>query len=441
MVLEDSWSEKPPPSDEDSYSSSGSGSSPRIKINTDGFSKPLPIIGTLFGYSDQFMAQLIQTRLRNMANVLQRQPDIEEITALAFWTSKQVSIMSYGPVVGVAGGCWRAWQTADTFRFPFFQPNLETFQKEAFPHARMPILRGNRAIQAWHLARTFSYGACGNFFSTMFFGSYSVSVATVGETSDKRLKDYVEAVRKQGQQRSGKLPGLPDQRQPPVPVGGHGQDDASPTGGMFGGAESESPQEQPQWKPPPQSRPTPVQTQAPEPQSQPFDVFGEDPRTAAQQSAIPDTQASQPRGSAWERLRRGQQSGVQGGGWDAVRQTQGPGQSEWSKQQAQSQRDQKQGSTFGESYSISKTDEERSYAKEEAQREFDAQVERERRAGFCWEPEKVVMNDNSTKTKPDFWHTLQMKTDMSFLIRWLVHEKLNFELPKILAAQARLAPR
>ncbi|TVY12830.1 hypothetical protein LARI1_G009389 [Lachnellula arida] len=383
MVLEDSWSEKPPPSDEDSYSSSGSGSgsSPRIKINTDGFSKPLPIIGTLFGYSDQFMAQLIQTRLQHMANVLQRQPDIEEITALAFWTSKQVSIMSYGPFVGVAGGCWRAWQTADTFRFPFFQPNLETFQKEAFPHARMPILRGNRAIQAWHLARTFSYGACGNFFSTMFFGSYSVSVATVGETSDKRLKDYVEAVRKQGQQRSGKLPGLPDQRQPPVPVGGQGQDDASPTGGMFGGAESETPQEQPQWEPPPQSRPTPVPTQAPEPQSQPFDVFGEDPPTAAQQSAIPDTQASQPRGSAWERLRRGQQPGAQGGGWDAVRQTQGPGQSEWSKQQAQSQRDQKQGSTFGESYSISKTDEERSYAKEEAQREFDAQVERERRGG------------------------------------------------------------
>ncbi|TVY38262.1 hypothetical protein LOCC1_G007671 [Lachnellula occidentalis] len=381
MVLEDAWTENPPPSDNDSYSSSSdSSSNPRYMINTAGFSKPLPVFGRLFGYSDQFTAQLISTRLQHMANVLHRQPDNEEVTAIAFWTSKQVSILSYGPVVGIAGGCLRAWQTADTFRFPFFQANLETFQKDVFPHARMPWVRGNRAIQAWHLLRTFSYGAFGNFFSSMFFGSYSVSVAAVGEASDKRLKAYVEAVRKIGQQRNGKLPGPPGQGQqgPPVPVAAQGQDDASPTGGMYMGAEPEVPQEEPQWKPSPQSRP-PVQAQVPEPEGQPFDAFSEDTSTAAQQSAAPATQASQPRGSAWERLRRGQMSGGQGGGWDTVRKTQGPEQSEWSKQQAQSQRDQKQGSTFGESYSISKTDEERSYAKEQAQREFDAQVERERR--------------------------------------------------------------
>jgi len=397
MVLEDAWSETAPPSDDDSYASSNSGNSSdngsgaQYTVNTAGFSRPLPIIGKLFGYSDQFMAQLVQTRLQHMAKVLQRQPDIEEVTAIAFWTSKQVSIMSYGPFVGVVGGCWRAWQTADTFRFPFFQANLETFQKEVFPHTNMAILRGNRAVQAWHLLRTFSYGVCGNFFSTMFFGSYSVSVAAVGEASDKRLKAYVEAVRKQGQQRVGKLPGSPGQRPqgPPVPVGAQGQDDASPTGGMFMGAEPEIPQEESQWKPPPQSRPAPIQTQAPEPQSQPFDVFGEDTPTAAQQGAAPDTQASQSQGSAWERLRRGQQPGGQGGGWDNVRKTQGPGQSDWSKQQAQSQKDQKQGSTFGENYSISKTDEDRSYAKEEAQREFDAQVERERRGGdSSWNQKK-----------------------------------------------------
>ena len=166
-----------------------------------------------------------------------------------------------------------------------------------------------------------------------------------------------------------------------MPVGAQ-QDDASPTGGMFGGGEPESPQEQPQWKPPPQSRPAPVQARAPEPQSQPFDVFGEDSPTAAQQGAVPNTQApQQPQGSAWERIRRGQQQGAAGGGWDNVRRTQGAGQSEWSKQQDQSQREQKQGSTFRENYSISKTEEERSYAKEEAQREFDARVERERRGG------------------------------------------------------------
>ena len=208
MVLEnDAWSQNPPPSDDDAYS--GSGNPSNVNINNEGFSKPMPIFGRLFGYDERMLARLIQHRVQNAGQILQRHPTNDEITALAFWTSKQVSILSYGPFVGIAGGSWRSWKTADTFRFPFYQPNLETFQKEVFPHARVAMLKGNRAVAAWHLARTFSYGVCGNWIATMFFGSYSVSVATVGEVSDKRLKDYTEAVRKQGQQRRGKLPAPP----------------------------------------------------------------------------------------------------------------------------------------------------------------------------------------------------------------------------------------
>ena len=202
--------------------------------------------------------------------------------------------------------------------------------------------------------------------------------------SDKRLNSFLDAMRKEIQQKKGGLPGVQGQKpgqQPPVPVSAQAQDDASPTGGMFGGAEPESPQQEPQWQTPTQSIPptVPVQARMPEPQSQPFEIFGDDSPSPAQQGVVPDTQPSQqPRGSAWERIRRGERP-AGAGGWDKVRKTQGPEQSEWSRQQAQEEREQRQGSTPGEGYAISKI--ENSHAKEDAQREFDARVEQERQGG------------------------------------------------------------
>ena len=46
---------------------------------------------------------------------------------------------------------------------------------------------------------------------------------------------------------------------------------------------------------------------------------------------------------------------------------------------ADSQREQQEGSTLGDSFAFSRTEEERSYAKDEAQKQFDERVERERR--------------------------------------------------------------
>jgi hypothetical protein len=51
------------------------------------------------------------------------------------------------------------------------------------------------------------------------------------------------------------------------------------------------------------------------------------------------------------------------------------------KQQHETQKEQREGATTGDSFAFSKTEEERTYAKEEAQKEFDARVERERRGG------------------------------------------------------------
>lgn len=377
MVLEnDAWSENPPPSDDDAYSDSPQ----KDILSMEGLPKPMPIIGPLFGYNHKMMSKALQVKVIGASTVLERKLTTDELNAWAFWTAKQLSIMSYSPAVGVSAGVWRAYNTADTFRFPFYQVNLETFQKEVFPHARVAMLRGGRAVYAWHALRTFWYAVAGNVFASMFFASYSMSVTTMGEMSDQRLKPFVDAVRKKAQTRNGSLPGLGQgQQKGPLLADSQRQDDASPTGGMSGGY-PDIPKEEPRWSPQPQSRPAPAQTRALEPQSQAFDIFDDASPTAAQQGTVPDTQP--PRGSAWERLRRGEKPALAAetrtSGWDNLRKSQG---SDWSKQQGQTQREQGQGATLGEGHSFSKSDEENNYVKDEAQKEFDARIEKERRGG------------------------------------------------------------
>lgn len=409
MPLEnDSWAENAPLSDSDSYTNNPDNPYKRtIRIDASRLSKPMPIFGKLLGFNEELITKGVQIKANNAAQVLGRQPTDVEINALAYWTSKQISILSYAAPLGVTGGLWRCYDTAATFRFPFFQPNLEIFKKEIFPHSAIPMIRGNSAVIVWHLTRALLYGYVGNSAAKLVFASYSISVGAVGEASDPTLKEYIAAMRKKAM---GTTPAVsqPPARGPqraPVPVSAPSQpqqDDASPTGGMFGtdapegflgryeGGESEPPaQQQPQWKPTPQSRPAPVQTQTTEAPSQPFDMFGgeDSPQRPDQQGVVPDTRPQQ--GSSWDRIRRGQQPAGQGqGGWDSVRKKSGPGESEWSRQENQEQKAQKQGSTYGETYSISKRDEEKGYAKEEAQKEFDARIERERQGGDFGEKSK-----------------------------------------------------
>lgn len=292
-----------------------------------------------------------------MQNVLKRPPTSEEANALAFWSAKQLSLYSYGPPAGIAAGCYRAYMTMSTFQFPFFKPNPETFTPTVFPPG-MPLLGGRAAIIAWHTMRFAAYGVVGNFVSQVLFGSYSVSVATVGEMGDPRLKNYIEAVRKISKERFGgpngaggvqnqhggppgqQLPGGTQRNWPPTRPAPY--DDASPTAGKYGDVEEAAnysygdapapdsgnsyqnttgasqpqmpPQPRRQWPArPPVPSPT-AQSQSPNDNSQPFDFFDEDSPTGGRGSIdTPPLQQQQrtrpsisPSGeSSWAKIRAG----------------------------------------------------------------------------------------------------------------------------------------
>jgi hypothetical protein len=391
----DSFTDSHPSSDSDPYSDSPDGH-PNVTLDTRNFPKPIPLVAGLFGFNDELFVKAVNLKIQAAVNALGRPVSQDEAAALAYWTAKQISIFSYGSPLGVAAGWWRCYNSANTFRFPFYQPNLETFQPDVFP-PKLGMLKGMRAVLAWHAVRSTAYGAFGMFVGQILFGSYSASVVAVGEMSDKRLKPFIDAVRAKSQQRIGSIPGAGGQRRPnagPPPNGRQpagpqydtqeSPDDASPTGGMFGeentaaspantdgimGGNTQT--QERQWPP---ARPAPAQTRAQETEAQPFDAWDDASPTGGQGM----TESTAPQGSAWDRLRRGEKPAPvpqKSGGKQPTKQ------SAWSRQQDETQREQKEGSTMGDSFAFSKSEEERNYAKEEAQKEFDARVERERRGG------------------------------------------------------------
>lgn len=202
--------------------------------------RPCPGMG-FFGYNQENLTKLVDVRLQQAAKIMGRAPSQEEASSLTYWTSKQISLISYGAPLGVGAGLYRAYTTREGFNFPFLKPNPEKFNPEVFITQKLNIFNGVRSRMAWHSLRSAAYGATGNFIGTMLFASYAMSVVAVGELSDKRLTEYVKSMKQAAEKAQGKLreragaippqtqqamgrPGIPPSRVEEV-------DDASPTSG------------------------------------------------------------------------------------------------------------------------------------------------------------------------------------------------------------------
>ena len=394
----DSFNETPPTSDDDPYSSSTSQAGPQnYRISGLKLPQPIPIIGPLTGFNQLLFTKVLQARIHTHSQLLKRPPNQEEVEATAFWVAKQIAIYSYGTTVGVIGGIWRASNTHATLRFPFWQPNLEKINPGLFVSERFALLRGNRAVQMWHLLRYAAYGGVGKSVGDVLFGSYSMTVAAVGEMGDPRLKALTEAAKQQAIQKRGGLPGTNRPGAIGSPQNGRMSqgnapltDDASPTGGMFqdesNGFEkdtystNDTPPSQEQQRPsaparwPQRTQQASVPAQPTTSNEDPFSTFDDaSPTGGAGAKADAPTQQRQRQGSAWDRVRQGAGRGP------SVRTDSGKAQQEsggWA-----GLREQGQSTAASDDYAFSRSDEERNVAKGEAQMEFDARVERERRGG------------------------------------------------------------
>lgn len=385
-----------PASDNDVYSTNSDNSSQSpssMTVDLRNLPRPMPIFGPLFGFNKQLYTKVINMRAMEANKVLGRPVTQDEAQALAYYSAKQISITSYGGPLGMFAAIFRAHQTRDLFRFPFWQPNLEQYKFDSIFG-----LKGPKAAQAWHLVRAASYGIVGNFVGRILIASYAVSVVSVGELRDPRLKEYVDRIRTNVK---GKLDGVANRPRESGMVDGERQedaptsrrehraelgDDASPTGGLYADealslpqdgfstdaqvaaeeARSTSSQEnnrrqspQARFKPPPKATQGIVDDASP---SGGMGFMGDDEPAAA------------PAGSAWERIRQrqvvaGAQGGQRGSSWSSGRAQ--PQQNADQNSRTRTQTEEGDGSPAGE----------RQAARSEAQREFDERVEQERRGG------------------------------------------------------------
>lgn len=168
--------------------------------------------------------------MRHAAHLLKRSPNQHEATALAYWAAKQYSIISYAYPAGIAAGLYRTYQTRETFRFPFLKPDMTKFNPDVFPTEKIRIFSGPRARAAWNGIRLTAYTSGFVFAAQVLFASYGMSVVAVGEQTDKRLNEYINAVKRSAQDAAAVMQQRRGQQLPPAaPVpGAQGQGQRQP---------------------------------------------------------------------------------------------------------------------------------------------------------------------------------------------------------------------
>ncbi|KAK5117327.1 hypothetical protein LTR62_005944 [Meristemomyces frigidus] len=150
------------------------------------------------GPHPDFVIKGIQQQCFFVANTLQRPITQPEADALAFHFAKSIRMASYGAPVGAAIAGALAYRGRKTYRFPGWSPFKEgsKLSRESFGP-----FKGMQAKIAWHGTRIFAYSMVGMVLGQIFFGSYALSVSLAGRAMDPRLKDFNETLRER--QKSG----------------------------------------------------------------------------------------------------------------------------------------------------------------------------------------------------------------------------------------------
>ncbi|KAH3918163.1 hypothetical protein HBI56_144400 [Parastagonospora nodorum] len=411
MVLEnvnemspDSFTDNPSPDQTDPYASSSPSSSSGVRFDATSLPQPLPVIGTFMGFSDRAVRMKTEITLKFAERKLGRNLYSDEAQALAFHIYQLEQTKSYFAATGAAAGAYRAYATMATNRYPFYQPKAESIDPTKFGFIRGPMAPMVR--HAWRFSLYLLVaGQMGSIIGQLIaqplaavntskdpkleqFGN-ELKAATVAEQSKtavqaREIQERKREFERQTKDRNGMGPspqGAWGKQQPPARPS---EDDMSPTAGnevwgtqpsasgSWDSFSSQADQSTPQQSQGPPSseawnRRAPP-TRAPPASSSPFDddasptggMFQDEVNNGSAQ------QQSRPGESTWDRLRRG---AAPAPGQRPVQQP---------RRQEPERREQREGSTLGDSFTFVEGEEERKQSRERAQREFDERLERER---------------------------------------------------------------
>lgn len=283
-----------------------------------------------------------------------------------FDSSKLVITISYASPLAVAATIGLERATRPKFGFPFYNPKPPKFNSQKFPG----LPEGRLSFWTWQGTRVLTWYLASKLAVGLVATSYAISVYSANSGSDNRLEAYRREISRRATASVRNGP------QRPIPQGSSGQayqqypqqkwEEPTSATEPVGWASSEQTQ-----KAAPAKAPAPW-TATQNPQTGRQDSYSQDsfvfdyasPVAPSEQSNSSPQNPSQQGGSAWDRI-RGQAQAARGqpGSWAKKRQD------EMTSRGAQD----------GSSYNYSAADEEKAYAKDQAQREFDEMLERERR--------------------------------------------------------------
>ena len=125
-----------------------------------------------------------------MTAILQRPLTRPEWEAITYHTTKNLAISSYGFPVGCLLAAVRCEYppVKAKFKFPFKSPDPRSFN----PHKFGPWFKGQAAVTAWHTLRRLAYTSLGGSVGKLFFASYGFWTSFLGSKMDPRLSNFVE---------------------------------------------------------------------------------------------------------------------------------------------------------------------------------------------------------------------------------------------------------
>ena len=335
----------------------------------------LPFWAPLFNVTQEHYKVMVGQRLAATSFLFGHQPlDRELVDIVSYAAAKRSVTDAYArPVIAIgAGVCWAAGYSK--YNFPFWKPKPSSINPELFPGKRLTLATGPRATLAWHGARLVAWYVAWRVFGGWVAGVYGDGVFSATVMRNKSFKAKM-------MQKDTERPELKDEH-PVEHTPDHGyQDDQQqlPQQAQTSYYQRIQQHRQEQKQ---QHQVQQPQTQQPTYNDADDDYLFDDASPVAPTSRGTGTINSpvvQTSGSAWERLRQQAKGGPKQAPGSTTATTPAtyvkPSQSpSWAERRAAAA-----GGGEGQSYSYSETDQERALAKEQAQREFDAMLERERR--------------------------------------------------------------
>jgi hypothetical protein len=384
MVLEAAFDDSPQ-SDFDPYTSNPDSrpeaSPTALHINLAHASRPFPILGPLSGFNNRHLVELVSGIAREAPKVIERPLTQDEVDACVSSVSKYMQIHSWIYCNGLILGGFRAQATKADMTFPGEKWLKSKNIKFSLNFEQFGPLKGAASRVAWNVVRSSIWLAWWGVPAYILGGVAGQIAMAQQQTTDERLKQFRQDMHKDGvkrkvevavKRRQAGLPSFPGEEQPEGQVDIPSQLDTQSSRGVLQRTQRDASQDT-------RSDQREAVSQYPAGASKDNDSFGfqSQDEPLAFSTSEQSNSASGTGGSAWDRVRN--QAGQRESAWDRVRRQGGSADASVSSNSWQARASNGGGNTpLTDSFTFDEREEDRQSARSEAQRDFNARIERER---------------------------------------------------------------